>query len=274
MKIWQVILYAVLGGLCEVLPVSFNGHALVFQNAFGMTSLWSADGYFIRAAIFLGVALGIFLSYRAELSRSAREVRKMLHPRRRERANPALRRSVLLGLVALVPMLLSFVWLAAAESVRRLPVVACLFALNGLLIRLATREEAGTRAQKEILLSDALLTGASRAISVFPGLSPLSSGLCIGRVGGISPSYCLRFSYGIGAVYAAFGFLYFLVRGIAAGGAFSLLSFLLAALISALCAYAAISYFRYLMHRDKLRFFAFYNFDAALLVVFLALINS
>lgn len=274
MQIWQAILYALVGGICEVLPVSFFAHALVLQNALNLTPLWSAEGYFVRAAIFLGVALGISSSYRAEFSRSARELRRLVRPRRRERFMPTLRRSVLLGLIALIPTLLSFLYLSAAESIRRLPVVACFFALNGLMILIATREKQGMRIEKDLLLSDALLLGTSRALSVFPGLSPFSAAVCVGRVEGLATGYHLRFSYSLSALYCVFGFLYFLVRGIAAGGAFPALAMLFALMVSAVSAYAAIAYFRYLMHKDRLRFFAFYNWDAALVVLVLALINS
>ena len=276
-KIWEAIVYAVLGGITEVLPVSFFGHAVVLQNALNLSPLWSAQGFFVRAMICLGTAVGIYAAFRAELSVSLRELRRMMRrPRRHERPNRMLRRGIGLGISAFVLMLLSFIFLGAAESIRRLPILAVVFALNGLLIWLTCRNRDGTRTEKDLLLPDALMIGAARAVSVLPGLSSVGSSLCLGRASGLTLDCNLRFSYALSVCYSIAAALYYLIRGLVGGGlaASVLLPMLAALLVSGALAYLSIQYFRYLLKKGKLQFFAYYNWDAAAIILILALINS
>ena len=44
MKIWEAIIYGIIGGLTEVLPVSFAGHAALLRGAFNLSSLNEVSG--------------------------------------------------------------------------------------------------------------------------------------------------------------------------------------------------------------------------------------
>lgn len=63
MKIWEAIIYGIIGGLTEVLPVSFAGHAALLRGAFNLSSLNEGSGLYVRAAICLGVALAVLLAF-------------------------------------------------------------------------------------------------------------------------------------------------------------------------------------------------------------------
>ncbi len=279
MKIWEAILYAFFGGAAELLPISFAGHAALLQNAFNLSPLSEGGGYYVHAAICLGVMAAIFLSFRGETRTLKNEILLMTGLKRLRRGahpNRVLRRSILLGFFALIPMLLSLIFTAKAERISGMALIALFFALNGALLFLCCRGTPGRKTEKNVLLSDTLLIGLTRCVSVFPGLSSVGSSMCIGRARGLSLRYNLRLAYLLTLVYQMALFLYRLIRAVAFGhfSAGIVPPVVLAALFSAVAGYLAIQYFRYLLQRQKLYAFSYYCWGAAMLALILLLINA
>lgn len=279
MKIWETIIYALFGGFTELLPISFAGHATILQSAFNLTSLAESDGYYIHAAISVGVVLAIYLSYRPETMALKREwllMSGLRRPRRGERVDYPLRRSILLGVVALFPMCISLIFLSSAEKITHLVLVAVFFLLNGGLIFLCCRGATGQKDEKFALLSDGLLVGLMRAVAIFPGMSSLCASVCLGRVRGFSLRYNLRFSYLLTLAFHLILFFYRFIRAVIYGSlAWTTLPFcLLAVLCATFAGYLAIQYFRYLLERRKLNVFVYYSWGAATILLFISLINS
>ncbi len=272
MKIWEAIVYGIFGGLAELLPISFSGHAALLRNAFHMSSLSEGSGYFVRASICIGVALAIYLSFASETA----QVYKTLHSKRRRRPSRLQRRSFMLGCIAFVLTLGSLVFLAAAERIERLPYVIAFFLLNAGLLYLCCRGKVGRKDEKNVTLGDVVLLGVARMLSVFPGLSPLGTGIALGRARGFSLQYNLRLAYLLSLAYQLVLFVFYLVRGIAFGSFAwgALLPCLLALVFSAIFGYFAIQYFRYLLQRAKLNVFVYYCLEVAALAAILALINA
>lgn len=279
MKIWEAVIYALFGGFTELLPISFGGHAAILKSAFGLTALAESDGYYIHAAISLGVVLAICVAFRAETDELKHEWLAMtgLRPlRRRERPNYLIRRSMLLGLFALFPMLISLIFLSHAEAISHLVLVATFFLINGGVIFLCCRGAVGQKEEKYALISDTFLIGLLRAAAIFPGTSSLGASMCIGRVRGFSLRYNLRFAYMLTLVYHLVLFFYRMIRAIIYGSLFwsTVPAFLLTIVVTSLAGYLAIHYFRYLLERYKLSVFAYYCWGAAAILLFISLINS
>lgn len=277
MKIWEAILYGITGGLTEVLPISFAGHTALLRGVFNLSSLNEGNGLYVRAAICLGALLAVILAFRTEAFATGRALLTMKdgNPRRR-RKNAAQRRSIFMGAVAFVPMLLSFLFTAYAERIERLSLVAAFFALNGLMIYLCCRSMAGHKDERNVTVPDALLLGASRAACVFPGLSPIAASLSVGRVCGLSGQYNLRLCYLLTVAYQIAAFLYRIIRAFAFGsfsGA-TLLMMLLAAVFATVFGYLAIQYLRYLLQKEKFNVFSYYCWDMVAIVLIVALINA
>ncbi len=278
MKIWEAIIYGIFGGLTELLPLSFQGHYVFLLGAFNLTPL-TGSGYYVRAALCLGLMGAIFLSFPAESGAVGLEILKMTglkRSRRREQKNVLLRRSILLGLFALVPMLCALIYLPFAERITSLFLTALLFLLNGFVLFLGFRMTAGRKSQGDATVLDTLLMGACRACSVFPGLSGLGSSLAVGNARGLSAQYNLRMACLPLLFFEFAAFVFYLVRGILYGSftASLLLPMLFAMVCAAAAGYFAISYLRYLLRRDKLELFSYYAWGLGGILLFLSLINA
>ena len=93
---------------------------------------------------------------------------------------------------------------------------------------------------------------------------------------GLSNHYNVRLAYLLTLAFEFVSLFYHLIRAILYGSfTFSLLlPMLLAMLFATVAGYLAIQYFRYLLQRKKWNLFAYYCWDAAAIVLVLALINS
>ncbi len=279
LKIWEAILYGIFGGATELLPISFSGHYALLRDAFHLPSLSEGEGAYIRIAICLGVIAALLLTLHGEAGQLGKELLFLTGLKKRRRhdfQDRAYVRSVLILALPLVMMLLSLIYAEKASHVGKLVYVAGFFALNGLLIFWSARGASGQKTEKHLLLTDALLIGLARMVSVFPGLSPLNSSMFAGQFCGLHREYNIRIAYMLTLAYECASIIYHIVRAVLYG-AFSLGLLLPMAVVLALTTlsgYLAIQYFRYLLQRGKIGFFSYYCWDAAIIALVLALINK
>ncbi|MDR0889522.1 MAG: undecaprenyl-diphosphate phosphatase [Oscillospiraceae bacterium] len=277
MKIWEAIIYGILGGFTELLPLSFSGHAAVLHSAFNISALTSGGGLYVRAAITLGVVLAIVFAFLGDIRAYLAAAKSALAQKgkRRRRSAPQWR-SFLMMLFALLPMLLSLLFSAGAERITRLLYLAIFFAINGTIIYFACRCRDRKKDERSLTLGDAILVGAARAFSVIPGVSDIGTSLAVGKARGFSPHFNLRFGFLLSLIFGGISFFYRLIRAFAFGrfSASILPAMLLAMLCALVVGYLAIQYLRYLLSKRAFRFFAYYSWDVAAIVLILSLINN
>ena len=279
MKIWEAILYGLFGGASELLPISYTGHYALVRSAFNLTPLNEGGGYYIRIAVCIGVILAINLAFRQESLTLGREALRLSGLKKRKRGEPYDRlrvRSIAAGFIALLPMLLSLIFATLVDHFSGLLWVALLFILNGLILFFCFRTNEGGRTERAVVLSDMLWIGIARAFWVLPGISSLGMSLSVGRLRGLKNEYNTRLAYMLTLAFEFVAFFYHLIRAFIYGTfTFSiLLPMLCTILVAAAAGYFAIQYFRYLMQRNKINFFAYYSWEAAAIVLVLALINA
>jgi len=279
LKIWEAILYGLFGGASELLPISYTGHYAILRSAFNLSPLNEGGGYYIRMAICIGVILAINIAFRPESRTLGREVLRITGIKKRghnEIYDRVRVRSIVIGLFALLPLLLSLIFATLVDHFSGLIYVALLFILNGLILFFCFRSSEGGKNERRVLLSDMLWIGVCRAFWVLPGLSSLGISLSVGRLRGLKTEYNVRVAYMLTLAFECVALLYHLIRAFLYGAfAFSLLlPMLFTIAFAATAGYFAIQYFRYLTHRNKLNLFAYYSWEAAVIVLILALINS
>ena len=144
------------------------------------------------------------------------------------------------------------------------------------LILFAAGRPGGQKDARALMLPDALLAGATRLAAVLPGLSPLGLTLAVCRLRDLRTDFALRFTAMLTLGFSLCEFVYRLLRAVIVG-AFSAslwLPMLVALVASTVAGYFALQYLKYLLHREKLRVFSYYCWDAAVIALILALINA
>lgn len=261
MTILAAIVLALTAGVTEILPVSGSGHLFLLAKLLGV-SVGSAAFRSFRAALLFGVGFGGLLCYRTQLVDMLRENLVLLglhRPTTRLRGEPFGRRLGLLLLPATLPMLAALLLNSLRRRVEEgdytLAVVALGFALFGVLLFFAGRNQRGKRTIFQTTLQDALAAGLAQILSVFPGLSRAGLTLTVLLRRGLEGSAAAELAGLMGIpVFFGAGLIQLLSVGEGSGAPASLLYLLLGFSLAALSSYLSL---RFLAERMAARLSGF-----------------
>ena len=190
MNLIEAILFGIIQGATEFLPVSSSGHLALAHYFLGAQQ---SDLAF-DVALHLGTLLAILAYFRDDF----RQMGKAILGLQKEPAETRrLRRMTLFIVIATVPGALAGLLLGkTAETYFRHPaMVAAALAGAGLLLLLADRAGKHTRNFEKITFMDALLIGLSQACAIIPGVSRSGSTITCGLALGLTRQSAVRFSF-------------------------------------------------------------------------------
>lgn len=273
MSISQSIIYGLVSGLTEFLPVSSQGHQGIMLQLFGLSNREPLRDLIVHFAMILS----LLYSCKPLLSKIRRE--HQLASRSRRRRSKAVRAQYDLRLVksAGFPLLVVFLVYFITKQYELKPLhLALFFCINGILLIVPEYIRHGNKDARFMTGMDGILLGLFGALSALPGISRI----------GIMNAYCL--SRGADRQHALnwllvltlpmlVVFILFDILGLFTIG-FGLLTFggFLGYLVSGIMAfvggYFGIRMVRFLTVRPGFAGFAYYSWGAALFSLVLYLI--
>ncbi len=275
MNIFEYLLYGLVAGFAEFMPVSAQGHKGLLRQILGLPEKLPL----LELMIHIGVLLSLFIACKPAIARLQHENQLMRRSASRRSHRQEGRGIYELRLLrsATVPMLLGMLLLFATEDMwKNLMYLSAFLLINGVIIFVPEYMRQGNKDARSMSGLDSLLMGLFSALSVFPGISRVAVTLSFAVARGAQrqrayqwvlllsiPALILLvlldviglFTVGIGLF--SFGILvYYLLAGFAAfaGG------------------YLAITLMRFLTVRTGFTGFAYYCWGAALFTFILYLI--
>ena len=248
-SLWQAIILGIVQGLTEFLPVSSSGHLVIFQNLFGMTEPVIAFDAFLH----LGTLVAVFIVFWGDIKELIR------HPLSRFMA------LIIVGSipVALMGFLLQDIFEALFSS---LIAVSIALIVTGALMFVSDRFH-GEKSIKELAFSRAIIIGIFQGLAITPGLSRSGSTIFGSLLCGIKRDEAAKFAFilSIPAILGAAGYQFLKIIG---DNTFVFQWSYLAGLISAaLVGYFAIKVFLEVLKRKNMRYFAYYCWLLAIIVL-------
>lgn len=167
---FQSLIFGLLCGFTEFLPVSSGPHGILLYRLFGVSDL----GGLLVIALHLGTLVSLLLQFRPQLSRLSRERKIASEPPRRRKRQPdpdTLMDLKLLRLAA-VPMLLGFIaypWVG--DQGERLWILGFALILNGIFLYMPQFMARANKNARHLSAVDSLLIGLGGALAVIPGVS-------------------------------------------------------------------------------------------------------
>lgn len=231
MTVWQAIVYGIVQGLTEFLPVSSSAHLLIVPWLLG----WESPGLAFDAALHLGTLgavivyfwrdlIGMVIAFPRAITRPAATLRS---------CDPGdfLGRLALLILLGTIPGLMAGLLGQDAIDALYHPVgvspdrviVAVAVALMALALLLYWAERAArhVRDLESLTVRDAAIIGLAQAAALIPGVSRSGSTITAGLFRGLNRADAARFSFLLGspiiAAAGAKGLLDVLTSGLDAG---------------------------------------------------------
>ncbi|MGH8958484.1 MAG: undecaprenyl-diphosphate phosphatase [Acidimicrobiia bacterium] len=194
----QAVLWGVVQGITEFLPISSDGHLVLIPALFG----FAPPDLATTAVLHLGT-LGAVVAY----------FRKDLWWLRLARSDPDARRLLWLLFIGSLPAALALLFVEEVERLQRSVTAAALFLLvTGVVLVAVDRLPRGGRNIEGATPTDALLIGFAQLLAILPGISRSGFTIATGMARGFERVPMARFSFLLG------------VPAIAAAGLFELFS--------------------------------------------------
>lgn len=271
----QSMVYGLLSGLTDILPVSASAHKVLLLKFFGIKG--NMEG--LNLMIHLGILGGLYFCNQRQFVRFSR-ARALARVPKRRRKRPLDTRSLMdisMLRTMLIPVIIGiFLYRYAVPLQERLPVLAVFLLINGLIIYLPQFFPTSNRDARTLTPVEGLLMGLGGGISVLPGISSIGAATSIGSICGVEKSYCLNMALLMHMALTA-GMVVYDIIAIATVGLGSLtvvvlLRYLLTGLVAGGSAILAVQLMRYLAAHYSYSLFALYSLGLAMFTFILNLI--
>jgi len=270
----QSILYGLLSGLTDILPVSAKAHKILLLKFFGVKGNMEVMDLVIHLAVFAA----LYFSSQNFLVRMSRAKALARVPKRKRRRPLDVRSLMDLSMLKtmMVPAIIGLLlYRYALPAEKNFLLVALFLFLNGVVLYIPQFLPGSNRDSRTLSRVEGLLMGLGGGLSVLPGVSAVGVSTSIGCVCGVERSYSLNMAL-LMNMLLTLGFLVYDAAAIAAVG-MGTVSFmiLLRYLVTGLAAFAGsflgIKTMRYLAANHSFSLFALYCFGLALFTFILNL---
>lgn len=275
MNLLESVLYGLISGLAEFLPVSSQAHQAIMLHLFG-----AKDNGLLQLFVHVGMLAALLISFHPLITRLNREMRLAQLPRKRRRREPdryALMEVSVLKTAGTLLMLAFLLYPPAGSFNRRLNFVALFLLLNGIVLYVPQLLSTGNKDARTMSPLDAAAVGIGGALGMLPGISFLAALTAMFSVRGTDRQRAVSWSYMllIPVLMCLIGFDIYQIasEGIGSLGVGVLFSYLAAAGAAYIGATVAVTSVRYVAVNIGFSGFAFYSWGAALFAFILYLTN-
>ena len=270
----ESIIYGLVAGITEILPISSQAHRILILNLYGE----SAEPALLRLLLHLSVLAGLYYGCQNHITRMTRALRLAKVPKRR-RKRPLDTRSLMdleILKTMLIPVILGFLFYNSISglSASLLWVAGCLL-LNGLILHFPRYLPGGNKDTQNLTRAEGLLMGLGGAASMLPGISCVGAVSSIGTACGADKSYAFDLSLlihipvTIGLV--VFDILAIINQGLSGLSFTTVLSYIVSAAAAFGGIYLGMRLMRGLIKNNGVDIFAYYSLGAALFTFILFL---
>lgn len=261
----QSLIYGLVSGLCEFLPISSHAHQSLLIQLFGVDMRDPLCDMIIHLALVFSLLTGC----RSIIEQLRREQKLKLHNHRTHRGTQSLLELRLVKNAA-IPMLIGLLLLSyVIKTQTNLLLTAVFFLINGVLLYIPERMMQGNKDARSMSGMDSVLIGSVGALSAFSGISRIGATASVSLARGADrqkalswglllsiPALILLIGLDFIAVVSRFGEINFWG---------SLFGYLLSAAGAYFGGYIGISFMKFLTVRTGYSGFAYYSWGAALL---------
>ena len=181
MSLLESILYGLISGITEFLPISSLAHQKIFQMFFGLSAADPLQDLFVHVALLAAVLSGC----RGMIEQLRRGRQLQLHKRRGIRGNSDVLELQFLK-NAILPMLISHFILFNCFVFDNIMVWIVIFSsANALMLFLTSRMMQGNKDEQSMSILDSWIIGISGSFAVFPGISRVAAMLSAATIRGI-----------------------------------------------------------------------------------------
>lgn len=260
----QSLIYGLVSGFTEFLPISSQAHQSLLMQLFGIDNRDPLCDFLVH----LAVLLSLFAGCRPVLEQLRREQKLRIHNRRTHRTSQSLLDLRLINNAA-VPMVVGLLVLSyITKSGTAFPLIAVFLLINGIFLYAPERMVQGNKDARTMSGFDSILIGIAGALSAFTGISRVGAMLSVSIARGADRQKALNWVLLL-SIPAIITLIFLDFFGIVIhAGEINFISNILSYILSATSAYCggylAILLMKFLTVRTGFAGFAYYSWGAAL----------
>lgn len=270
----ETLLYGIVSGLTEFLPVSAQAHQLILLNLFGENDTHALMDMFVR----LGSLAALLLSSVSLIRRSYREYKLSRVPKRRRKRELNMQSVLDIRFVkmACIPLIAGFfLYPRTMQWNSSLPLVAVFLLLNGIILYIPMYLAKGNKDSRNMSSLDGILFGLGAALSFLPGVSRVGASTSIAAARGADTQQALKWSL-ILSIPALAGLICFDLYAVMTGSLTGVdLVFILKSVLGGVASYLgtslSIALIKTITVRSDFSGFSYYSWGAALFTFILYL---
>ena len=272
LNLFQSVLYGLITGLAEILPVSATAHRALLMKLFGE----SGDSPLLRLMVHIATIAALYYSCHTQILRLLRAQRLAAVPKSRRKrpldTNSLMDMRVLRS--TLIPIIVGFIFYTKVASFStNLLIVGLILLVNGVILYIPPYIPGSNKKSGTMSRIDGFLMGVGGGLPVLPGISGIGASTSIALVCGVDRQYALNtallMNIPVTLGFIVFDFVSLFTVGVGSISFGSLIACLLAAGAAFAGVYLAVKTMRALAVNIGFSGFAYYSWGAALLAMIL-----
>lgn len=275
MSLIESILYGLVAGLAEFLPISSSAQTALLRKLLGMNAASPFTVFFCHIA----VGLALYFCCKDSLSGLYRELMLSQRPKRRRSREPIKRSMYDIALIriAFVPLAIGFFcYPYTSRILNDIQWIAVFLAINGIITFLPPYIRSGNKDSLSMSRADGVLLGIAGGLGCIPGISRMAAATTVCSIRGADRKNSLHWALLLSI--PALGFMLgfdirdILMQGINLGGMSGLIKSVICAGFAFVGASSAIQIMRFLSVNTGYSGFSYYCWGAALFMFALYLL--
>lgn len=268
MNWFQCLIFGLISGLSDVLPVSSQAHKAIVMKIIGANE----EDPLLRLFIHVAILAALYYCCSNHILRISRQLRLSRIPKKK-RKRPLDTRTLMefkLLRMMVIPVLLSLLLHnKTAPWGTKLYLNAIFLLINGIILFLPNLLPTGNKDARSMSALEGMLIGIGGSVSVLPGVSAVGGALSVASACGAERTFALNLTYLLQMVLTigliCFDFAAVFAAGISGLTFMMFVRYLFASLAAFAGAYAGIKAMRMLAVNIGFTVFAFYSFGVSLL---------
>ncbi len=199
MSIVSAILYGLIQGLTEFLPVSSSGHLAIAHGIFGAANL-DADYFTFDILLHLATLVAVLIVYHKDIfpliPAFFRLIGKVFRGKLRLSEYDEHEKMLVYLIIATLPLVAAVFLNDKVEALGQyVKIVGGILIVNGVVLFLSDRIGKGNKALPDVKPKNALAVGLCQLCAILPGLSRSGSTITGGRLCGFTREFAVKFSF-------------------------------------------------------------------------------
>lgn len=272
MTIFKSIIYGIVQGLAEFLPISSSGHLAILHALLGGEENLSFD-----VLLHLGTLIAVLIVYRKDVATLIVSfftlIGKLFRGNFRYSTYSEGERFVILVLIATLPLIPGALLDHYVEAVSgSMLAVGIILIVNSAMLYMSDKIKSGDRGLAEMKPKNALVIGLSQLIAVFPGLSRSGTTVTAGLTQKLDRPFAVKFSF-IMSIPAILGACVLklpeFVTTVGSEDPALLLTYLAGALAAGIVGVASMKLLQFIAKNKNFRIFSIYSLAAGIFAIIL-----